>query len=296
MAVLTSCPQCGIELATENYDAESIGRCANCGGQFGLDARLRNLTTRNRKATLSAVLGIGSFLGLFLTGIPAVILGWLALKAIREKKTTGGRTLAITGIISGSAFSLLCGTTVVGLALLVLAVKPSEDPQAIQAAQKALGSCELPAEVEAGFTSSVFGMRTLAYQNDARTARVTMFFYPRSLAPNVGAAMSQVESTKIGMTLRKQGSFTVEGTGGSVEVTEERGTDDDGDAIRVYSGAMPHPDGWVVMLIRLDEKPADGSSPPDESEASDNDEDTTHYMSLEDVKRAFESFQPPKKP
>ena len=294
-AVLTSCPNCGVELATQDYDSESIGRCANCGSQFGLDARLKDLTTKNHKATLSAVLGIASFLGLFVTGIPAVILGWLALKAIREKKTKGGRQRAITGMITGSVFSLLCGTSVVGFAVFAYSVIPSEDPADLKAAQEELGTWELPTEVSPDFTNSTFGMRTLAHQDDGRKSRVLVVLYPRSLAPTKRAALSQAESMKISLTLKKVGTFTVEGENGPIEVTEESGTDDDGEAIRAYSAAIPHPGGWVVILVQLKERPSDESSNTAGADNTDEDDDKPYYMTIEEVKRVFETFQPPAK-
>lgn len=56
----------------------------------------------NGKATASMVLGLCIFVAGFLTGVPAVILGHMALKEINfSNGTQGGRGQAITGLVLG---------------------------------------------------------------------------------------------------------------------------------------------------------------------------------------------------
>src|SRR5262249_51924381 len=75
--------------------------------------------TTSAKAGWSLGLGISSFLCLFFTGIPAVILGILALGEIgRSRGRTGGNGLAVGGIVTGVLGSLL--TLAVGLVALPL--------------------------------------------------------------------------------------------------------------------------------------------------------------------------------
>lgn len=282
MPVLSTCPSCNVELATQDYDAESIARCAACGSQFSLDAALHGLPEKNTKATASAILGGMSFLGLFLTGVPAIILGWLALKDIREKKTTGGKSTAITGIVLGSVLSLLCGGTVIGLAAFVWQIRPSDDPVILQTTAAFIGTADYPEEVEPQSASSVFGMRTIGYTDRERGTRILHLYYPKSLAPTKKVARSRALSTRLGLSLKPHGTFTVDAKEGPVEVTEERGTDDDGDPIRMYTSTLTHPDGWVVFQIRVQEEPADGSK----------NKKPRLYLSKDQLIRVLETFEP----
>jgi hypothetical protein len=73
--------------------------------------------TTSAKAGWSLGLGVSSFLCLFFTGIPAVILGALALGEIgRSRGRTGGHGLAVGGIVTGVLGCLL--TLAVGLVAL----------------------------------------------------------------------------------------------------------------------------------------------------------------------------------
>jgi Protein of unknown function (DUF1559)/Domain of unknown function (DUF4190) len=75
------------------------------------------------KAGWSLGLGISSFLCFFFTGIPAVILGGLALSEIgRSRGHTGGQGLAIGGIVTGVIGSLMT-LLVLPIVLLVPAVR-----------------------------------------------------------------------------------------------------------------------------------------------------------------------------
>ncbi len=57
----------------------------------------------NQKALISMILGIVSYIGFsILTGIPAVILGHMALKEINASAgTQGGKGMAIAGLVLG---------------------------------------------------------------------------------------------------------------------------------------------------------------------------------------------------
>ena len=62
------------------------------------------------KALASLVLGLVSTVGTILTGVPAIILGVLALGDIRaQHDQLRGTGLAIAGIVSGGVFGLTCG-------------------------------------------------------------------------------------------------------------------------------------------------------------------------------------------
>jgi hypothetical protein len=73
--------------------------------------------TTSRKAGWSLALGVSSFILLFITGIPAVIVGAMALSEIgRSRGGKEGQGLAIGGIVTGVIGSLL--TLVLGLVAL----------------------------------------------------------------------------------------------------------------------------------------------------------------------------------
>ncbi|MFK7817569.1 MAG: DUF4190 domain-containing protein [Planctomycetaceae bacterium] len=289
MSVLTSCPNCKAELATVGHDESTLARCAKCGAQFPLDASLFDLPTKNTKATVSAVLGCCSVLGLFFTGIPAVILGWLALKAIREKKTQGGRSLAITGMATGGVFSLLCGGGAIGLAAFAFSVLPSEDPADIAKSQRVIGTFDLPEQVEPKFASNVLGMTNVAYGDPRRKTRIMSAFYPPAFAMNAPAAMSQAQSMKIQLSLSKHATHELNGHAGPIEVLEEHGKDDDGDSLRVFSGPVAHNEGWVVFQIRVYDDEGEEADP------EDSEKEPAYYISRQEIDQIFESFRPPAK-
>jgi hypothetical protein len=83
--------------------------------------------TTSARAGWSLGLGISSFLCLFFTGIPAVILGGLALGEIgRSGGRTGGHGLAVGGIVTGllgSLLTLALGLVALPIFLLVPAVE-----------------------------------------------------------------------------------------------------------------------------------------------------------------------------
>jgi hypothetical protein len=76
------------------------------------------------KATASLILGVLAVLFNFVTGVPALILGILALRDIdRSRGRLGGRGLAIAGISTGVGLSLICGILEVGGVLAVQKVR-----------------------------------------------------------------------------------------------------------------------------------------------------------------------------
>src|ERR1700743_1497356 len=76
---------------------------------------------RTGLATTAMVLGIGSLLLLgFLAGVPAIILGFIALSRVRNHpETYGGKGQAATGIVTGSLGTIFSCLAV----LLFLALK-----------------------------------------------------------------------------------------------------------------------------------------------------------------------------
>jgi prepilin-type processing-associated H-X9-DG protein len=89
-------------------------------------------TGTSGKATASLILGLLSFLCVFLTGIPAIIFGILGLRDIgRSRERLGGKGIAITGIITGSIGSVgtLCLAPIL-IGLLLPAVQKTREAAA----------------------------------------------------------------------------------------------------------------------------------------------------------------------
>jgi len=110
-----NCPHCGACLATEAVDDGTTIVCAACRQSFvlgsGADAR-----RYSRKALASLVLGICSIVFWCAAGIPAIILGVLALIDIRQNKDQlKGRQAAIAGIIVGCSLGVICFPVLLGL-------------------------------------------------------------------------------------------------------------------------------------------------------------------------------------
>jgi hypothetical protein len=62
----------------------------------------------SRKAVASLVLAISSLVAVFITGIPAIVLGVLAIVDIRRSRgRLQGMTLAVIGIVVGAILSVL---------------------------------------------------------------------------------------------------------------------------------------------------------------------------------------------
>jgi uncharacterized paraquat-inducible protein A len=115
-----SCPHCGASLATEAVDDGTTIVCAACRQSFVLrpaaDSR-----RYSRKALASLVLGICSIIFWCAAGIPAIILGVLALIDIRRHEDQlKGRQAAIAGIIVGCSLGVICFPVLLGLLMPAL--------------------------------------------------------------------------------------------------------------------------------------------------------------------------------
>lgn len=100
------CPSCQSVLQLAAGTENRAFLCAHCGTQFRLGGRWP-ADRPSRKAIASFVLGLMSVIGLFITGILALILGLLALDDIRRAPhSIGGKGIAVAGTILGTLFSL----------------------------------------------------------------------------------------------------------------------------------------------------------------------------------------------
>ena len=113
-----SCPDCGRDLIVPKAEDDPFGSplIVDGGG-----------TKTSGKAIASLVLGILSFVCLFFTGLPAVILGAMGLSDIGHSNgRIRGKGLAISGIVLGAVGSLIFGAAVL-LALLLPAVQAARE-------------------------------------------------------------------------------------------------------------------------------------------------------------------------
>lgn len=109
------CPDCESALVVRS--GRPIILCAKCGNQFGRFGPWPVERT-STKAIVSLILGLISFGGLFLTGIPALVLGIWALGDLRRQERYGllrGRGLAIAGAVLGGGLSLATLLAPIGL-------------------------------------------------------------------------------------------------------------------------------------------------------------------------------------
>jgi ribosomal protein S27AE len=104
-----ACPGCGARLLVADVPAGTRVLCGGCGAGSVLPAAPDTRRT-SRKAIASLACGVGACLFSCVTGVPAVILGWLALRDLRlAPQRLKGRGLALTGIWLGFIVPLLCG-------------------------------------------------------------------------------------------------------------------------------------------------------------------------------------------
>jgi hypothetical protein len=112
------CP-CGKPLLVNDDLAGRTVRCPACGRDVVPVAIEQSEelepATISRKAIFSLVLGIASFSCSFVTGIPAILLGALAIRDVsRSRNRKSGMGLAIAGIVTGSL------NTLVGLSVILI--------------------------------------------------------------------------------------------------------------------------------------------------------------------------------
>ena len=80
-APFENCPNCDAPLVIEHTNARTAIICANCRHQFVHGAVVDDKKTSG-KAIASLVLGLGAMFAMCFTGIPAIVLGILALRDI----------------------------------------------------------------------------------------------------------------------------------------------------------------------------------------------------------------------
>jgi len=116
----TLCPNCGTTLVTQGLVCDQAVLCAECRSAFFL-REPAFVPQTSSMAIASFVLGLTSFLGMCLTGLPAIVMGALALREIRASHGRfRGHRLAITGIVTGVLFGFVCVPITLALILPAL--------------------------------------------------------------------------------------------------------------------------------------------------------------------------------
>jgi hypothetical protein len=125
MPIKVNCPSCGMLVQAPDEAAGKMGRCPKCNSKFAIPAAAPGqeaylepeilppaaqagpysaapYPSTSGKAIASLVLGLLSLLFCLLTGIPAIILGALAISSInRSRGELTGKGMAVAGICLG---------------------------------------------------------------------------------------------------------------------------------------------------------------------------------------------------
>jgi hypothetical protein len=120
-SISATCGSCGVALITEDLLETDVLSCTSCGSTVRL-AEAADIEARtSRQAVFSLLLGLASIIGLFLTGIPAIVFGVRSLRLIRrEPAHYKGRGLAIAGIVTGSGFGVIFGACMTMVSIIAV--------------------------------------------------------------------------------------------------------------------------------------------------------------------------------
>ena len=279
------CPECHTELVTTRMTSLQSIRCAACRATFILGAVGQQIRTSG-KARASLVLGIASFCGLLFSGIPAVILGVLALRDIRRQPgTLRGRGYALTGILSGSVLGLGTSLFVVTATAfgiwLANSTERTKEAGRIQEIASTMGEFDVPQDIPPQSAMTFMGVTIANYADvdDQAEDRRKIFlihykdwmFRDRKL---VRAQMSSVERHLGGTTVESSERWLCQVSG--VEVTELVRSDEDNTLFRNYIAAVPARQGNVLAIIVIKQPPGSEAKP---------------RMSKDEVRQFLESFK-----
>ncbi|MBI1902223.1 MAG: DUF4190 domain-containing protein [Planctomycetia bacterium] len=151
----TRCPQCGTELWTQGISPDRTVLCARCGASLYLPLPPDTRRT-SRKALASVALGVTSIALTVLTGLPAILLGFLAWRDIRRREEElKGRGLAYAGMALGTVFGLLCWPCMIAMMVPGVlqmraavaqqqAIAQNWQPPLVQSTAAQIGSLSLP--------------------------------------------------------------------------------------------------------------------------------------------------------
>jgi hypothetical protein len=306
------CPKCGRRLVADGLQPAALVLCAGCRAVFDrIDPAARRTS---RKAVASLVLGCASLIGMFFTGIPAVLLGIGALRSIRRQPDTlKGAPLAIGGIATGTVFGLMCGTCMavsLGMGLMGrYSMTQTSDPQQVASIADEIGPCRIPEGLKplGGMTLAMVDMRMAVYGSEPRAAS-PLIVMSQQMPGSLPSQVEQQAMQAVNMHHQRGGDSTVERTepltcqirGQSVTVRKSTEIHQwSGVRYREYVAAIPDPDhATVVILVTPDEAGVEmpiGPPPPQASPHSPpiapRPTQTTKSLTEAEVRAFFESFE-----
>ncbi len=278
----TDCPYCQVALLTAGTDESDWVRCSNCGRKFSRAIGATVVRT-SRLAIASLVVGLGSLFCGFLSGIPAVLLGLLALRRIhRSESRLRGRPLAICGIVSGGLLGLGCGAFVGLTAWIASEVHTTKDANEIVAMAADLGSFDLPPEVKPIEGDQLpLGIKLIHYADLARRDKagvlITTVYYPNWMGFDRQRAAAQVvyySSSLRGVEIDEEEEFTLLIDGENVVVTRQVRRGKGPQRFRAYVAVLEANQGWTLNIISVEDTPAedDNGSPPNGQKVTWTDE------------------------
>jgi hypothetical protein len=269
--------------------------CAKCRHRFTPAGAAEQVRTSG-KAMASLVLGLGAMFAFFLTGIPAIVLGVLALREIQRSggKTTG-RSQAITGIVAGVLFGVLCSPFVGAVTLGVLRQLRNPPREFTDSAQITRLAYTLPEHRPPeglapiyGFEHLLGGMRQVVYADRPQGAATLAFISqaPAAAAFNRGAVTQQMQrwETERQLNIAVQESRKLSWTvlGQPAEVTRETGTSPaTGVPRRRYVAFVQDGERLLTIMVSTQDRPTvDDGVAPSEGQS----------LSEEQVREFFESL------
>jgi len=294
----TMCPNCGVSLPTAGLAAGVTVQCARCGRQFSLGAApLAPPPTTSGKATASLVLGI--IPGFCFTGVPAILMGILALVDIRRAAgRLKGSGMAVTGIALGTVCGVVCTPLLGGLIWLVTNVvkesKFSDKPEEIAPIAAKFGTFQVPEGINtiAGMDTGFVGMRMVIYgdrQNNPSTMIMMMQFPPfmAGTQKDMERQMQQQwkSGQKMGINTETTNQLTYTIRSQPTQVAENIGKEPNtGKRVRQYIALLPGDGGPLMVMIITSDPPEDDGEKPET-------EETVVRLTEEQVKEFLESIQ-----
>lgn len=278
------CDNCHAQISVQGLATNAEVRCAGCGNQFGLDTVVGDMSPKNTKATVSAILGCLSFIGMFVTAIPAVIFGLRALSDIRERKTQVGRKRAVVGVTTGGLFGFFCSCTTLFFLLWIPSLRPKTDAESIARVEARIGTFDLPNGIKVKNVQSTPGVDHYRAEDAGDATLIWITVIDKSFAPNEASARAQFLGARmtVGGGVKKHSTHRFKVDGKMVEVLEERGQID-GEEVSVFTAVIEREKDWVLFFVRT-EAGYDGS----ETEGPKR-----YSVNAEDVEKMLGSYMPP---
>ncbi len=199
-----TCPHCQAALVMERLRADELLMCSRCRTQFPADFEPLSVRRVSRKAVWSLLLGLLSIIGAFFSGIPAVVLGLLALRDIRRANhALKGRWPALLGIVSGLLFGMIGCCVAIPLMVLLLAglsTTEVDTPEEVVPIAASINEWNLPPRIEPvrGVTM-MFGLRGVVYADrkdpDQAATTILLMQFPPATQLNRSSLVIRAEAT-----------------------------------------------------------------------------------------------------